>query len=157
LDAGFDRDHVVTFTADPSLSGYTGPQEQALLSALSGRVREIPGVASVAVAARGVMRGRGIGMTVALAGPRPSAADFLNTNLNTVPPEYFATMGRRVVAGRDFTRLDDPRGRPGNVIVNQAFVRRFCPNIDPLGQRFGAGLPQRVVTPMFEIVGVVSD
>ena len=29
LDAGFDRDHVVTFTADPSLSGYTAPQEQA--------------------------------------------------------------------------------------------------------------------------------
>jgi len=157
LDAGFDRDHVVTFTADPSLSGYTGPQEQALLSALSGRVREIPGVASVAVAARGVMRGRGIGMTVALAGQRPSTADFLSTNLNTVSPEYFATMGMRVVAGRDFTRLDDPRARPGNVIVNQAFVRRFCPNIDPLGQRFGAGPPQRVVTPMFEIVGVVSD
>ena len=32
LDAGFDRDHVVTFTADPSLSGYTASQEQALLS-----------------------------------------------------------------------------------------------------------------------------
>jgi len=157
LDAGLDRDHVVTFTADPSLSGYTASQEQALLVALSERVREIPGVASVAFASRGVMRGRGIGMTVALAGQRPSTADFLSTNLNAVSPDYFATMGMRVVAGRDFTRADDPGARPGPVIVNEAFVRRFCPNLDPLGQRFGAGPPQRVVTPMFEIIGVVSD
>ena len=157
LDAGFDRDRVVTFTADPSLSGYTAPQEQALLAALSGRVRGIPGVASVAFAARGVMRGRGIGMTVALTGQRPSAADFLNTNLNVISPDYFATMGMRVVAGRDFTPLDDPRATPAHVIVNQAFVRRFCPNVDPLGQRFGAAPPQRVTTPMFEIIGVVSD
>jgi hypothetical protein len=96
-------------------------------------------------------------MTVALAGQRPSTADFLSTNLNAVSPDYFATMGMRLVAGRDFTRFDDPGAKPGHVIVNEAFVRRFCPNVDPLGQRFGAGPPQRVVTPMFEIIGVVSD
>jgi predicted permease len=157
LDAGFDRDHVVTFTADPPLSGYTAPQEQALLSALTARVREIPNVVTVALATRGVMRGRGIGMTVAPAGQRPSTADFLNTNLNVVSPEYFDTMGIRVVAGRDFTRADDPKAKPGKVVVNQAFVRRFFPNIDPLGQGFGAGPPQRVVNRMFEIIGVVSD
>ena len=58
LDAGFDRDRVVTFTADPSLLGYTAERERALLSALTGRVGEIPNVVSVAVAARGLMRGR---------------------------------------------------------------------------------------------------
>ena len=157
LDAGFDRDHVVTFTADPPLSGYTAPQEQALLSALTARVREIPSVVTVALATRGVMRGRGIGMTVAPAGQRPSTADFLNTNLNIVSPGYFDTMGIRVVAGRDFTRADDPKAKPGKVVVNQAFVRRFFPNIDPLGQGFGAGPPQRVVNRMFEIIGIVSD
>jgi predicted permease len=157
LDAGFDRDHVVTFTADPSLSGYTAPQEQALLSALTARVRELPGVVTVALAGLGVMRSRGIGMTVALVGQQPSPADFLNTNLNAVSPEYFATMGIRLVAGRDFTGADDPKARPGKVVVNQAFVRRFFPSVDPLGQRFGAGPPQRVVNLIFEIIGVVSD
>jgi predicted permease len=157
LDAGFDRDHVVTFTADPSLSGYTAPQEQALLSALTGRVREIPGVVAVGLAARGVMRGRGIAMTVALVGQRPSTADFLNTNLNVVSSEYFDTMGIRLVAGRDFTSGGDPIAKPRKVVVNQAFVRRFFPNTDPLGQGFGAGPPQRVADRMFEIMGVVSD
>jgi predicted permease len=157
LDAGFDRGLVVTFTGYPYLSGYTLPQEQALLSALTRRVREIPGVASVALAAHGVMRGRGIGMTVALVGQQPSTADFLNTNLHGVSPEYFATMGIRLVAGRDFTGADDPKAKPAKVVINQAFVRRFFPNTDPLGQRFGAGPPQRVVDPMFEIIGVVTD
>jgi predicted permease len=157
LDAGFDRDHVVTFTADPSLSGYTAPQEQALLSALTGRVRQIPDVVTVALAARGVMRGRGIAMTVAPAGQGPSTADFLNTNLNDVSPEYFATMGIRLVAGRDFTGGGDRMAKPRRVVVNQAFVRRFFPNTDPIGQGFGVGPPQRVVDRMFEIIGVVSD
>src|SRR4029453_11955708 len=87
----------------------------------------------------------------------PRASNFLKTTPNPFPPDYFATMGMRVVAGRDFTPLDDPKSKPGHVIVNQAFVRRFCPNVDPLGQRFGAAPPERVTTPMFEIIGVVSD
>lgn len=157
LDAGFDRHHVVTFTADPPLSGYTAPQEQALLSSLIGRVREIPGVVAVALAERGVMRGRGVGMTVALEGQQPSTLDFLNTNLHTVSLDYFAAMGIRLVAGRDFTSADDPRARPERVVVNQAFVRRFFPDIDPVGRGFGAGPPQRVVARLFEIVGVVTD
>ena len=66
-------------------------------------------------------------------------------------------MGMRLVAGRDFTGADDPNAKPAKVVVNQTFVRRFFPNLDPLGQRFGAGPPQRVVTAMFEIIGVVSD
>jgi predicted permease len=156
-NAGFDRDHIVTFTADPSLSGYTASREHALLSALIGRVREIPDVVSVALAGRGVLRGRGIGMTAAPVGQQPSTADFLGTNVNVVSPEYFVTMGMQLVAGRDFTVADDPDVKPGKVVVNQAFVRRFFPNVDPLGRQFGAGLPQRVVGPMFEIIGVVSD
>lgn len=96
-------------------------------------------------------------MTVAAVGQRPSTADFLSTNLHVVSPEYFATMGIRLVAGRDFTGADDPKAKPRKVVVNQAFVRRFFPHIDPLGQRFGAGPPQRVVDGMFEIIGVVSD
>jgi len=30
MDTGFDQDHVVTLSADPSLSGYTTTQEAVL-------------------------------------------------------------------------------------------------------------------------------
>ncbi len=157
VDAGFDRDRVVTFTLDPSLSGYGPPQTRAIVSALTGRIREMPDVVSVALAARGVMRGRGIGMTVAPSGQQPSTADFLATNVNLVSPEYFETMGMRLVAGRGFTNAEAPDGPPQRVAVNQAFVRRFFADTEPIGQRFGPAAPGSIAQPIFEIAGVVSD
>ena len=127
VDAGFDRDHVLTFTVDPSVTGYTSTRQQTLVSVLTRRVADMPEVASVAVAWRAVMRGRGIGMTAAAAGERPSAADFLGTNVNGVSPGYFATMGIRFLGRSGFTPGDDPAAKPQKVIVNEAFVRRHFP------------------------------
>jgi predicted lysophospholipase L1 biosynthesis ABC-type transport system permease subunit len=41
------------------------------------------------------------------------------------------------------------------VIVNQAFVRQFFPNEDPIGKRFGIGEPED--SGAFQIVGVFTD
>ena len=65
VPAGFYRDHIVTFTANPGLTAHTPAQTEALRVALSERVRQIPGVAGVAFASRALMRGSGIKMTVA--------------------------------------------------------------------------------------------
>jgi putative ABC transport system permease protein len=54
--------------------------------------------------------------------------------VNMVTPEYFETFGIRMRRGRAFTERD----RAGSVpvaIVNEAFVKRFLPGIDPLGAR----------------------
>jgi hypothetical protein len=90
------------------------------------------------------MRGRGIGTTVAPAGERTTPGDYLNTSFNEISPEYFATMGMRIFAGRALVADDAPADQPApptRVVVNQAFARRFFPNVDPLGRRFGAGDP----------------
>jgi predicted permease len=157
VDPGFDRDHVVTFTCNPSISGYTARQASALVQALTERVRGLPEVLSVGLASRGLMRDRGIGMTVAPTGDRVSAADFLNTSVNSVSPGYFDTLGIRILRGRGFTGADDPRARPAKVVVNQAFVRRFFQDGDALGRRFGASGPGGITGPDFEIIGVASD
>ena len=70
-------------------------------------------------------------------------------------------MGMRVVEGRALTDADNiPFGPAGrklmNVVVNQAFVRRFFPNMDPLGKRFGNGAPETVAKALYVIVGVVG-
>jgi predicted permease len=49
-------------------------------------------------------------------------------------PDYFATMGVPVVAGREFT-LDDVRGRPEVVIVSEELARLHWPGEDPIGKR----------------------
>ena len=86
---------------------------------LEAEVRELPGVASVGVASRGLMRGTGLKTTYAPAGQTAAPGDFMNTSLNWVSPEYFDTMGIRLLAGRNF-RPDEVPAKPRQAVVNQA-------------------------------------
>lgn len=147
VDPGFDASHLVTFTTVPSLAGYTTEQTRSLRQALTEKVRELPGVASVAIASRGLMRGSGIKVTITPPGQQPSPANFLNASINSVTPGYFETMGMRFLAGRDLT----PSEPATRVVINQAFARYFFPGLDPIGRTFGNPPDTK------EIVGVVTD
>jgi predicted permease len=61
-------------------------------------------------------------------------------------------MGAALLSGRAFTEHDDEKS-PWVAVVNQALVRRFWPNQNPLGKRIYLG---RLTTPM-EVVGVTAD
>ena len=157
LNPGFDPEHVVTFTLYPGSSGYLRDQEIIFSNSLTTRIREIPEVVSVALAERGVMRDRGLGSTIAPAGQSPSRADILATGENGVTPEYFETMGMRLLSGRIFTDSEDLRVKPVKVVVNQMFAERYFPGADPLGKRFGKSPPDHPAGPDYQIVGVVND
>ena len=86
----------------------------------------------------GLMRGTGMKTTAAPEGQIAPRSDFLNSSLNYVSPEYFETMRIPLLAGRNF-RPDEPESKPHHVIVNRAFVRRFFPDVDPIGRKFGIG------------------
>ena len=71
----------------------------------------------------------------------------------TVSPEYFGTMGIRLLAGRTFLRRT-LRGTH-RLVINQTMAQRFWPGESALGKRvvmkdWGPPLPG-------QIVGVVSD
>lgn len=75
-----------------------------------------------------------------------------NARLRFVSSNFFGVMGMQIVAGRPFT-VDDRATSEPVAIVNQAWIRRFIPDLDPLRQRlllFGAGQP-------LTIVGVARD
>lgn len=172
LDAGFDRDRVVTFTVNPRLMGYTAQQADSVGKAWIEKVRALPGVTSVAVAGLGVMRGSGIKFTIGVTGQKITSADFLNTSGNGVTAEYFDTMGMRIVAGRGFAETDrlpddyrfpdagqfaSGRTRLPRVIVNETFARRFFHGENPIGRTLGNSTADGVAKPDREIIGVVSD
>jgi predicted permease len=167
LDAGFDRDHVVTFTVNPTLMGYTAQQADSVGRAWIEQVRAMPGVTSVAVASLGVMRGSGMKMTVGVPGQKITSADFLNTSTNVVTADYFDTMGMRIVAGRGFTEIDRlpdnffavpiEQRRPARIIVNETFARHFFPGENPIGRTLGPSSADGVIRPDREVIGVVSD
>jgi predicted permease len=152
--AGFDRDHVITFTMDTGFARYTAEQNRDLALRLEREARAIPGVAQASTASRSLMRGSGFKTAVALPGMR--SGHELNASTNKVSPAWFETMGITILAGRGLAETDGAQRTPAPVMVNQSFVRRFFPQGEPLGRQFGVGRDQ-MATAAFEIVGVVSD
>jgi predicted permease len=154
--SGFARDSIATFSCD--LEGYKNRQQ--MLKALMTQIRQIPGVVAVAASSVGVMRGHGMFANIAAAGHRVGKAEFMATAANNVSPDYFATMRMHILAGRDFTPADIPKPgqtAPVRAVVNEMFVRRFFPGVNPLGRQFGTPMEGGMVKGTSEIIGVVSD
>lgn len=156
MDPGFDRDHIVTFSLDPRLRGYTDPQSREFSKQLLAKTSVLPGIAACGIGIP-LMRGTGIKATVAPAGTPIHSSDFLNTSMNLVSPGYFQTMGLHLLAGRDFDWFDHGRIGDGRVIVNQTFVRQFLGGGNPIGRRFGGPGKDGIAKGDQEIIGVVSD
>jgi ABC-type lipoprotein release transport system permease subunit len=75
--------------------------------------------------------------------------------LSNVGPDYFATLGIPIVAGRAFTAQDD--GPSKYAVINESFARQYFPGRTPIGQRFGLVDDMRPVSPDIEVVGVIPD
>lgn len=77
-----------------------------------------------------------------------------HTFVGIVRPNYFKTMGIRMVRGRDFDAQDGP-GRPKVAIVSETAARKLWPNEDPIGKRFKENAHD--TTAWCSVVGVVGD
>ena len=138
VDAGFDRAHIVEFTLDPTSAGYSAAQSGTFYREFENRVAAMPGVRSVAYAARGLMRGVGIKTTLAPQGVVLPRNTFLNTSINAVTPSYFDTMGMPLLSGRNLEPTDDGK-LPLPIVVNRAFADFFFPAPEPHRQADGPG------------------
>ncbi len=114
---------------------------------LAARVSQLAGVERVAWARRALLSGSGGGATVDV---EVSGQGKYSFYYNQVSPNYFATTGARVLAGRAF-RASDGRDSTPVAMVNAAFVRRFFPDRQPLEQWVKVNGQRR------RIVGVVED
>jgi putative ABC transport system permease protein len=154
VDPGFDVRHILSFTIEPQLSGYTPDATNNLRIDLSTRIAELPGVVSVATARFPVLRGSGLKLTVGAHGETISTGEPPNTSFDSVSNTYFDTMGMKMIAGHPLgdAPLIGPRSATA-VVVNEAFAQRFFGGVNPLGRCFGP--PGR--QDMFEVEGIVSN
>lgn len=72
-----------------------------------------------------------------------------------VSPDFFATTGIRLFAGRAFTAEDRDNAK-GVVIINQAMAEKFWPKGDAIGHRIGTLFDPKKPD-WREIVGIVGD
>jgi predicted permease len=75
-------------------------------------------------------------------------------NLQTVSPGYFAAVGTPIIRGRAFDDRDRSDA-PTVAVVNEATVRKFFPNDDPIGRRIA--VDRTSFAPRLTIIGVVGD
>jgi predicted permease len=153
-DPGFAPEHLVSFSFNPDLRGYTDDQANRLRERLMARVQALPGVGSVAEARFPLMRGTGIKLVFAPQGVTIPAKAPLNVTLDPVSDSFFSTMGMKIIEGRNLPQNQEHGpGKVAYVVVNQALARLFFPGVNPLGRRFGSRGSQDA----YEVVGVVSD
>lgn len=153
VDPGFDPTDVVAMSISLNDGYETSEQGALFFGQLLERIEALPGVSATTYASSLPLAGdrylTGLNIEGREIDPaNPDAAEYVIAS-----PGYFSTLDIDIVAGREFTELDDA-GAELTTIVNEAFVRRYWPGQDPLGKRFAMG---RTDPEWFTVVGVSGD
>jgi predicted permease len=157
-DHGFDRGGVVMFRLDPPGIGYSTADGARVMRELRQSLQRTPGVEHAALANTTLLTGGGFSRVLTIDGDQRTVTDGSVPGLR-VSPDFFATLGTRIVAGRDFTDADTQdfiKTGYRSVIVNESFARKYFGGRNAIGRRVGVGNRPDTKTTI-EIVGVVAD
>jgi len=158
-DHGIQPDHVLTLRvpvgtlSQPRPSGKydTRPRQMAYYREILERVRRVPGIRTVAIVNNPPLSDIRSSLMFRLNLEETGKAEIVSSR--TVSPQYFASMGIPILAGRDFTE-GDQSGKPDVAIINEFLAQRLFPNRSPLGERLRG---ESVDRPGPEIVGVARN
>jgi len=135
VDPGFRTERVVT--AEVSLDA-TACQEKGrchgFFTTLLNGAQGIVGMEAVALTDSLPLSGRDNNYVYDAEGhPRDARQGALLATGRTVSPDYFATLGMRLLRGRMLTNQDES-GSSHAVVINQSMAARLWPHQDPLGR-----------------------
>jgi predicted permease len=150
-DLGFRPEHLVEFTVDPRLAGYSGEQITALDKRILATIRPLPGVKSVSASDDPEMAGNDEVTTLDVPGYKAAQNDDLNVEWSAVMPGYLDTIGAPLIAGRGITDADHHGTAQVAIISESAAKRYFGSAQNALGRAFKEGKESRT------IVGVFSE
>ena len=157
-DPGYRSDNLLTMTVVLPEQKYPEPaQRAAFFAELIERVKALPGVRSAAVTDWLPLTMTGGSFGVSVDGrPDPGPDQRPDVVTRVVSPEYFGTMGIRLLRGRQFNERQDRADAAPVVVISETTARRLWPGEDALGKRIkpgGLDSPD----PWMEVVGVVND
>ncbi|HEY6403857.1 MAG TPA: ABC transporter permease [Blastocatellia bacterium] len=159
VDAGFNRENLLLFSISPGQLGYKGERLANLYRQLFERLDAVPGARGMTCSSEPLLANSVGDLGIFLDGA-PIANDDTNqpiangiTLFLSVRENFLEAMRIPLLQGRALSPQDDERA-PRVVIANQAFVKQFFPNENPIGKRFGF-LPD--TANQIEIVGVAAD
>ena len=149
LTPGFDGTHVTTGMLSLQDARYqSSAKVNQLLDATVGNMRAIPGV-EYAAAALTLPYERALNLGGRWGSAKPGAEQIGIFNETYVTPDYFPALRIPILRGRAITDADSASAAPV-IVVNQAFVKRYSADEDPIGRQINSGGVRT-------IVGVVGD
>jgi len=168
LGPGFSPERLVGFNLDPSLNGYSVERAKIFYRRLTEELSATPGVQSVSLAAVRILEENEWDSSMTAEGYTARADQTPQPYMNSISPNYFATLAVPILQGRDFTGRDtltvphghnedgSPDTSPATIIINESFAKKYFAGRNPLGRHLGFGSDPGTKADM-EIIGVVKD
>jgi putative ABC transport system permease protein len=163
VDLGFDPKNVLFFRLSLPKAyntdvDVTRQKKNALTRQILDRLRALPGVTAVSESSEEPPLQEGWSDTII---PGKPHKERWQTTLECVSEGYFQMFGLPLIRGRFFSENDVSAARQV-MVVNQAFVRQYFPDEDPLSRRVKMDVLDRVFldaphNTYFEIIGIVRD
>ena len=147
---GYDVDHLLYVSRQLRGTRLGAEAQVAQLNELIERARAIPGVTGTA---RAVTVPFGSSWSMPITVPSLDTVSRPGFLLQAGSPDYFSTMGTRLLQGRGFLPTDRA-GAPRVAVISEAMAKKLWPGKSPIGQCF----KQRGDTmPCITVVGIAEN
>jgi predicted permease len=157
VDVGFNPQNLLLFRVNPSLNRYDETKMRLLYTQMLDRFNSVAGVRGVAMSQPALLSGSVNSTGIYVQGrPAPLVRpqdDSHSINRLVISPNFFDVMGIPIVMGRALSDRDTDTS-PKVVVINEAAVKKFFPDENPLGKHFGSS-PE--TAGQLEVVGVLRD
>ena len=153
VNPGFDPRNVLTMRMNLPPSKYgTNAQMVSFYNEVLWQMQSLPGVSAAAISSALPPTPTRFAPILAEGEPVVPVGQRSGVNIQTISPEYAKVLSVALERGREFTAEDD-QTTPTVAMVNQALVRRYWPNDNPIGKHIWLG---PIIKPV-EVVGVFND
>jgi len=151
VDVGYKRDHLLTLQLFPQPGSGKLQNFDAYHRELTDEIRAIPGVLAVSYSNSGAPANPFEGKRPVYRSPESQPVQAID---DVIGPDFFSTVGMRVLAGREFTWSDDEHS-PQVAVVSQTLAERLYGRQNPIRQYLYWGV--RATQMKLRIVGVVNS
>lgn len=160
VSLGFSDDHILVADLQvppPSAAPADAHRNMDFYDYTLRELHSLPGVRSVAAASTLPVSGQGAVIHFNIQGRPPrNGSEYIMANYRTISSEYFQTLRIPLLQGR-WIESTDRENTPPIVVINEAMVKTYFPNENPIGKKMQIGATPDNTVPWMLIVGVVGN
>ena len=160
VSLGFSDDHILVADLQvppPSAAPADAHRNMDFYDYTLRELHSLPGVRSVAAASTLPVSGQGAVIHFNIQGRPPrNSSEYIMANYRTISSEYFQTLRIPLLQGR-WIESTDRENTPPIVVINEAMVKTYFPNENPIGKKMQIGATPDNTVPWMLIVGVVGN